>query len=225
MTGYDGVGEGFLSLLEQENLSARDVAALGEALPDCDGELRQRIAESLINAGPADARPLLQRLAGDGEWLVRAEACQSLGAGDDPGAENLLLDRARNDPEELVRVYAVHALGEILGRRPPEGRGRILEALQTLEGAERSPRLRLALCEALYRANPAEDCLTEIVRALESPDYTLRCSALNSLAELLSPENREVIRRAVLRLKKTEPTRAVQSTIARLERQWESLGT
>ena len=223
MTGYDNAGEEFLSLLEKEDLSARDVAALEKALPGCDGELRQRIAESLINAPPAEAWPLLQRLAGDGEWLVRAEACQSLGANDGREAEELLLDRALHDPEELVRVYAVLSLGELLERRPPEGRGRILEALRALEGTEKSPRLRLALCEALYRADPAEACLAEIFCALGSPDYTLRCSALNSLGALLCPENREEIRRAVLRLKETEPTRAVQSTIARLERRWEEL--
>ena len=42
-------------------------------------------------------------------------------------------------------------------------------------------------------------------------------SALNSLEILLTPENREPIYQEILRLKKTEPTPAVQSAIARLE--------
>ena len=57
----------------------------------------------------------------------------------------------------------------------------------------------------------------EIFQALKSPDYTLRCSALNSLEILLTPENREPIYQEILRLKKTEPTPAGQSAIARLE--------
>ena len=59
--------------------------------------------------------------------------------------------------------------------------------------------------------------MREIFQALKSPDYTLRCSALNSLEILLTPENREPIYQEILRLKKTEPTPAVQSAIARLE--------
>ena len=59
--------------------------------------------------------------------------------------------------------------------------------------------------------------MREILQALTSPDYTRRCSALNSLEILLTPENREPIYQEILRLKKTEPTPAVQSAIARLE--------
>ena len=59
--------------------------------------------------------------------------------------------------------------------------------------------------------------MREILQALKSPDYILRCSALNSLEILLIPENREPIYQEILRLKKTEPTPAVQSAIARLE--------
>ena len=52
---YDAAGEELLSLLDKESLTARDVAALAGILPHCDGDLRQRMAESLINADSAEA--------------------------------------------------------------------------------------------------------------------------------------------------------------------------
>ncbi len=217
MLTYDAAGEELLSLLDKESLTARDVAALAGTLPHCDGDLRQRIAESLINADPEEAWPLLKRLSDDGEWLVRTEACQTLGDNDGEAAAELLLDRAAHDPEELVQVYALHSLGELLERGGPKKRARLTEALLAMEREEKSPRLRLALQEALYRGDRGEARLGEILQALKSPDYTLRCSALNSLEILLTPENREPIYQEILRLKKTEPTPAVQSAIARLE--------
>ena len=55
MLTYDAAGEELLSLLDKETLTAKDVAALAQTLPHCDGDLRQRMAESLINADPAEA--------------------------------------------------------------------------------------------------------------------------------------------------------------------------
>lgn len=221
MVNYENAGEELLALLDKEHLSARDVAELGKILPRCEEELRQSIAESLINADPEEAWPLLQQLAEDDDWLVRTEACQSMGESDSESAAELLLDRIRRDPVETVQVYAVLALGEILARRGMEERKRWTGALEELEETSQSQRFRMALCEALYRAEPQEDRLAVLLEGLQSEDYTIRCSALNGLAAVLTGENSSLIRSQVLQLKESEPTPAVRSTIARIEEKFQ----
>lgn len=216
MWSYNNVGEEFLSLLEKDSLTARDVAELEKALPHCDGELRQRMAEALFSAAPEDAWPLLWRLAGDEEWLVRAEVCQSLQNNAGREAIALLLDRVEHDPEELVRAYGIFSLGELLEELPSPQRETVTAALHRQEEGETAPRAKLALWEALYRAEGKELYLEKLLQVLESPDYTLRCFALNSLEVVLTQENREIIRPQILRLNERETTPAVRGTISRL---------
>ena len=216
---YEAAGEDILALLNKEWLNTRDLQTLAQLLPDCDGALRQSIAEQLINAEPDEAWPLLRTLAEDENWVVRAEACQSLSVNHGDGARELLEKICRNEEDEVVRAYAIQSLGAVLKAGKETRRGVAL--LRELKQSQPGARVQMAVLEALYGVEPQQGYLAEYLRW---DDYTIRCTALNHLSEMAAEENRALIQEHLSRLKQVENTRAVRSTVERLERKLEEMG-
>lgn len=219
---YEAAGEDILALLNKEWLNTRDLQTLAKLLPDCDGALRQSIAEQLINAEPDEAWPLLRTLAEDENWVVRAEACQSLSVNHGDGARELLEKICRNEEDETVRAYAIQSLGAVLKAGKETRRGVAL--LRELKQSQPGARVQMAVLEALYGVEPQQGYLEELAEYLRWDDYTIRCTALNHLSEMAAEENRTLIQEHLSRLKQVENTRAVRSTVERLERKLEEMG-
>lgn len=221
MLTYENAGEDIRALLDKEWLGEADVQTVARLLPDCDSDLRQSIAERLIDAGPDEAWPLLRTLAEDEDWLVRAEACQSLGENHGPEALALLERICQGDEDEIVRAYAIQSLGAALKAGRETGRGVAL--LRELKRGEPGARVQMAILEALYGVEPRQEHLEALAEYLRWEDYTIRCTALNHFSEMATEENRPLIQEHVSRLKAAETTPAVRSTIERLERELEEM--
>jgi HEAT repeat protein len=97
----------------------KPVADLVQELKASDEAVRIRAAERLGEAGAdaaPDAVPALSEALGDRSSIVRAAAAKALGSFG-PGARAAVgaLEKARNDPDEAVRLEAAAALKKIQG--------------------------------------------------------------------------------------------------------------
>lgn len=224
MFTYSTANKEIISLLNKDWLSGFEIKRIDRIIPYCDEELRWRFAENLINSNPEESWPLLQMLACDSDCMVRAEACQSLGENSSKEAFNLLLKISLNDTDEIVRSYAIVSLGMVINAQTSPMIQDAINSLTKMKERDCSSRIQLALCETLYRVIPDEVYLKEIVSCLDNPDYTIRCSALNHLGEIVTSQNKEYIREHIMRLQRVENTQAVLSTISRLKEKLERQG-
>lgn len=223
MMTFESANEDILELCNKDWLSIMDIKKIERILPDCDAELRYFFAENLINANPQESWYLLQVLAGDPDFLVRAEVCQSLSVNSSKHSFDLLTKICCSDPNEVVRAYAIVSLGLVLKMQTADTIHEVVDLLTLLKEKDSSLRVQLALCETLYRACLNEEYIEEIVKFFDNPDYTIRCSALNHLGGIITNQNKEHIKELVLHLQDVEGSQAVLSVIARLKNDLENI--
>lgn len=223
MMTFDTANEDILELCNKDWLSTIDIEKMDHILLNCDAELRYFFAENLINAEPKESWHLLQVLTDDPDFLVRAEACQSLSVNSSKQSFDLLKKICCGDPNEVVRAYAIVSLGLILNEQTTDSIHEVVDALTLLKEKDNSLRVQLALCETLYRVCPNEEYIKEIVKCFDNPDYTIRCSALNHLEGMITGQNKERIKRHILQLQDVEDSQAVLSVIARLKKDLENI--
>ncbi len=225
MITFDSADRKLLDTLDKEWLEPADVKHLEEIILKCDAELRRTIAESLINTEPTDSWPLLQMLTQDKEFLVRAEACQSLSVNCSKCSFDLLLNVCTNDPDSIVRAYAMGSVAEILKAQTEEDVKKAVKIFKQMKQDSKDSRIHLAICEVLYKVYGETNLLEEIAGYFEDLDYRIRCTALNHMIYLLTTQNKDFIHERIMELKQKECSRAVQSTIERFEEKYKSLET
>lgn len=184
MITYDNASPEVIALCNKDWLTQLDIQKIEEILPSCDAELRYFIAENLINAEPEFSWQILKMLASDEDDMVRAEACQSLGINESKDAFDLLLGVVCKDSNEIVQIYAILSLGLVMRHQCLKEINHAVQTLLKIKTTNKSSRTQIAVCEALYRVTKSTVYLDEITAFLEDEDYTIRCSALNSLKEL-----------------------------------------
>jgi HEAT repeat protein len=183
------------------------------------------------------AQPVVELLA-DHHSDVRYEATQALGrllAGS--GRAPAALRRCLEDRDELVRIAAIEAAGDIGDKRiasllrrrtndsSPVVRSYAASALGSLgvQGArgalitasrrERSARARVGVYEGLFRLGE-QWALDRLLALLRSKQYRVRCAVGNTVAELpLEPESRGEVRRALKTALAAEHTVAATSSL------------
>ena len=141
---------------------------------------------------------------------MRANACDSLRAFPTLAVCRRLEEVIREDESDLVRYYAVVSLSDIA-----QSAGADLEACKALlrktaESAEEG--LKAACFRGLYRLGEHEN-LERLMDMISSPDYHVRCQAVNLLGDLITDENRGRITALLERQRATESTQAVRSAI------------
>src|SRR5258706_3794491 len=91
-----------------------------------------------------DGNDQVRKLLNNGDPIVRANAARMIGAAEDKGAFDALLDRALHDDDLRVRVSAIRALGSLKDARAAEpllNRGKLLLATGKSTGRDRPAEL------------------------------------------------------------------------------------
>jgi cyclophilin family peptidyl-prolyl cis-trans isomerase/HEAT repeat protein len=86
-------------------------------LSHTDARVRADAANTLARLRSKDANERLRALLNDADAVVRANAARALGAAEDGGAFEALLDRSTNDADQRVRVSAIRALAALKDAR------------------------------------------------------------------------------------------------------------
>ena len=192
--GKIGAEEGVIPALVQI-LADKDNAVVSEAI-------------SVLKNMPADQTiPYLIPLLAEKDARWRANATQALAAIGEPAVPILL--ETLNNPDELVRMAAVHSLGQIKGDNriipalilalsDPEWIVRDAAALGLgdLQAVEAIPALVIALSDPEYGVrwsaalalgyigSPARDAVPALIQALSDPEQVVRQSAADALRSI-----------------------------------------
>jgi HEAT repeat protein len=116
--------------------------SLLEAFADNHAGVRSSVAAALMGFDSAAVADTLVKAAADSDESVRDAALESLGAGKDGRALNVLLGALRTDSSVAVRESAAFALGEL-------GDARAITALRTASKTDEDARVRQAARNAI----------------------------------------------------------------------------
>ena len=202
-----------LELIDQRGyIDENSYHGLTELSKNNDPEIRSRVAELLVLADPdnQDAKEILISLLDDPDELVRTNACDSLCIFQEEKILQLLLKRAKEDSSQIVRVYALLSIGDII--KPSENNVQVYQDLKDLLAHAQTVKEKLALYRIFYEKGESE-LLCHILDELSNIDYDVRHAAINILQEVIQPENKTVIFNALNECIKKEETKSVKQKI------------
>ncbi|MCZ7646021.1 MAG: HEAT repeat domain-containing protein [Planctomycetota bacterium] len=123
-------------------------------------------------------RETLRRLAGDADPEVRRKALRAMESSADPAFAELMLEVARNDPDEEFRARAAGGLGRL--------RGKDTFSLLTPFASDPSPKVQAFAITALGQTGDPR-ALEFLAAQLKRDDAKIRSAALRGLANLREP--------------------------------------
>lgn len=187
-------------------------------LASCDlDDIRIWLAKALINDDSESvAVQLLCELSQDKEPLVRAEAVDSLRVFVCQESFHALRVAIR-DSDELVRAYAVFGIAMVGETIDPVKTQNIL---QDLIATEDSFHVLIGAYEGLYLLGQ-KDYLAELFNLFKSDNYSVQCSVLHALEDILDCENRKQIQTFLTSLSLSEYPYAVSDTILQVKQRIE----
>ena len=150
------------------------------------------------------------RLTNDKEWLVRADACDSLCISESVTTYNLLKKIAKKDTSGYVRGYAILSLGDIADKINKEDE--LLEYLEDRLKHEKVQFTKIDIYAVLYNLGRKE-YFDNLVSMLNSKKYLNRGSVVNILNYIANEDNRDMIIKVLLEHKKKETAMSVVYTI------------
>ena len=185
-----------------------------ERLSTCDEEdVRSRVAAVLANFTEERGEKILTDLTRDKEYLVRVEACDSLSHSKSLVTYDLLMKRAKQDQNGMVRGYAISSLSQIASALHKE-QELITFLIQRLLD-ENVMFTKINIYKTLYDMGEYKylDCL---LSCLNTKVYQNRCAVVHLLNEIIDVDNYENIVKALKERKEVEKTIAVISAINEL---------
>lgn len=206
----DGIEEGIPNADEFTDYELRQL----EQFSICDKEeIRSRVAVVLAGFTEERGEQILSDLTKDKEPLVRVEACDSLRQSKSLVTYDLLMTRAKQDKNGMVRGYAISSLSEIAFVLHKEQELIVFLTQRLLE--ENVIFTKVNIYKTLYDMGEYKylDCL---LNSLNAKAYQNRCAVVNLPGEIIDKHNYENILRALKARKEIEKTIAVNSSIDRL---------
>ncbi len=194
----------------EEELDERDYSILNELSYDKDVFIRDRVAEILVESSDEKGEEILLRLTNDNDWLVRADACDSLCISESVTTYNLLKKIAKKDTSGYVRGYAILSLGDIADNFNKEDE--LIEFLEDRLKHEKVQFTKITIYNVLYNLGRKE-YFDNLVSMLNSKKYLNRGSVVNSLNDIANEDNRDMIINVLLEHKKKETAMSVVYTI------------
>lgn len=194
----------------EEELAENDYRILNELSYDKDVFIRDRVAEILVESSDEKGEEILLRLTNDNDWLVRADACDSLCISESVTTYNLLKKMAKKDTSGYVRGYAILSLGDIADKINKEDE--LLEYLEDRLKHEKVQFTKINIYAVLYNLGRKE-YFDKLLSMINSKKYTNRCAVVVSLQEIANESNRDMIINVLLEHKKKETAMSVIYTI------------
>ena len=194
----------------EEELDERDYSILDKLSYDKDVFIRDRVAEILVESSDEKGEEILLRLTNDNDWLVRADACDSLCISESVTTYNLLKKMAKKDTSGYVRGYAILSLGNMADKINKEDE--LLEYLEDRLKHEKVQFTKIDIYAVLYNLGRKE-YFDNLVSMLNSKKYLNRGSVVNILNYIANEDNRDMIIKVLLEHKKKETAMSVVYTI------------
>lgn len=194
----------------EEELDERDYSILDKLSYDKDVFIRDRVAEILVESSDEKGEEILLRLTNDNDWLVRADACDSLCISESVTTYNLLKKMAKKDTSGYVRGYAILSLGNMADKINKEDE--LLEYLEDRLKHEKVQFTKINIYAVLYNLGRKE-YFDNLVSMLNSKKYLNRGSVVNILNYIANEDNRDMIIKVLLEHKKKETAMSVVYTI------------
>ena len=194
----------------EEELAENDYRILNELSYDKDVFIRDRVAEILVESSDEKGEEILLRLTNDKDWLVRADACDSLCISESVTTYNLLKKIAKKDTSGYVRGYAILSLGDIADNFNKEDE--LIEFLEDRLKYEKVEFTKINIYAVLYNLGRKE-YFDKLLSMINSKKYTNRCAVVVSLQEIANESNRDMIINVLLEHKKKETAMSVIYTI------------
>ena len=194
----------------EEELAENDYRILNELSYDKDVFIRDRVAEILVESSDEKGEEILLRLTNDKDWLVRADACDSLCISESVTTYNLLKKIAKKDTSGYVRGYAIISLGTIAVKIHKENE--LMKFLEEKLMHEKTEFAKINIYTVLYNLGQKE-YFDKLLSMINSKKYTNRCAVVVSLQEIANESNRDMIINVLLEHKKKETAMSVIYTI------------
>lgn len=144
------------------------------------------------------------------DYLVRANACDSVGMFRDDEVLRQLIYTFEHDENAIVRAYGLFSIGDIMEGYGQDEKLLYMKNLQDAIQGEKSLHVKIAAYAVSCRLG--EECyIGKLLSLLRHDDYIIRCSVLHCLQDIVNDKNKEDIRRAIAWLKARETSQAVLS--------------
>ena len=194
----------------EEELDENDYSILDKLSYDKEVVIRTLVAEILVESSDEKGEEILLRLTNDNDWLVRADACDSLCISESVTTYNLLKKMAKKDTSGYVRGYAILSLGDIADNFNKEDE--LIEFLEDRLKYEKVEFTKINIYAVLYNLGRKE-YFDKLLSMINSKKYTNRCAVVVSLQEIANESNRDMIINVLLEHKKKETAMSVIYTI------------
>ena len=194
----------------EEELDENDYSILNKLSYDKEVFIRDLVAVILVESSDEKGEEILLRLTNDKDWLVRADACDSLCISESVTTYNLLKKIAKKDTSGYVRGYAILSLGDIADKINKEDE--LLEYLEDRLKHEKVQFTKIDIYAVLYNLGRKE-YFDNLVSMLNSKKYLNRGSVVNILNYIANEDNRDMIIKVLLEHKKKETAMSVVYTI------------
>lgn len=204
-----------LEIIEEIELSncksSNELKILNYLSKDKDDEIRARVAEILVIYDNLEAEKILISLLRDNDPLVRVNACDSLYNSNSLEVLNLLKNRVLYDKSSLVRGYATASLTDIALNIKIDFKD-LVKFFQNVLEKEKNQWVRINLYKVLYQLGDKK-YLTQLLKELNNRLYKNRSAVVSAIVEIISGENVNAIKTALIERMKVEKTLAVNSKI------------
>ena len=195
----------------QAELSRDDYAQLEKWVDTQDDYIRDLIASLLVNFPTNKSLNILCSLTQDNDSLVRADAFDSLSEFPCSESFKILFDAMFSESDDISRFCAIRSCAEVillLGRNSED----VKSIFGDIYRRDPSDLCKLASCYGMFLFGE-DNALALILAFLGHPDYHIRCSTISVFREILDDNNKQVLKEAVMQLKKNEQSEAVISSI------------
>ena len=164
--------------------------------------------EALYDVEDPRAMEVLLTLVNDKDDLVRTCVCESLGNYDDEKVIEVLKEKAVEDELDLVRGYAITALGDI-GVAYPEHKREFIKFMEENLKNESEDWIKICYYTELCRLGHS-NYLINLLSGLQNTNYSVRSATINSLYPVFNKDNYEMIRQQCEAALVNEQERAIR---------------
>lgn len=200
-----------LDLISEKNvIKPSDLVILINLSHHDDSEIRAYVAELLALANDVEAERTLITLSNDEDELVRVNACDSLSTFATTNSYEQLLKCILNDQSLLVKKYAILSLIDIM-KYVNVDKNELNMLFGNLTQKD-DISISASGFKGLYMMGDKEH-LNDIINLLTAEDYRDRCTVINILEDIMENDNQKLIFSALIKLRKTEKSEAVNSII------------
>lgn len=208
-------------MCRKDFLNDDDYKFLTEIAQSDDMCLKCDAADLLIDHKTKRAVEILKTLSNDNDATVRASAYDNMWVFETQDFDEILKKAVVYDKDGIARSYAIFSLYDLYSQNGCDI-AELITFMHKLYSTEKDRRCRLQYLRNFYLSGES-DKLCGMTEFLNDKDYRIRISAVRTINEVISKENKEALLSVVRERLKTENSGAVKASIEELVSYAESI--